>query len=387
MDDLEKIKLCAKLLLHNIEPTANKEFPFIIYHPFISQNPAPYKDENGVLGFVDVFKDKDKLIKQIENYIDDAKSFQNILFMVSQPYQLLFFNLNKDSLSKQTYNDCLKSIWLLTEFPNADKNVSVNESLDLFKNANKNLIMSSKEKMKLKSLPDEVTIYRGTHKKNNSKALSWTDDYDRALWFAKRFDEYGYVLQATIKKNDIIAYFDERNENELIIDFNKIYNLKAEKIIDIKIQEGLNIFKEFQKQFEEKYSEELKNTGIFWAFSNQQFEDNKTHKDAPDNEYLAVFNGGYIHKSNSVKLDNFFKNIVPALKKEFTDNIKIEDLISYELNNHECYYTGDYSKVVDIIRDFYNMSENEIYQKVKNVYDSTLAKDVNDFDDYSNIGI
>ena len=235
MDDLEKIKLCAKLLLHNIEPTANKEFPFIIYHPFISQNPAPYKDENGVLGFVDVFKDKDKLIKQIENYIDDAKSFQNILFMVSQPYQLLFFNLNKDSLSKQTYNDCLKSIWLLTEFPNADKNVSVNESLDLFKNANKNLIMSSKEKMKLKSLPDEVTIYRGTHKKNNSKALSWTDDYDRALWFAKRFDEYGYVLQATIKKNDIIAYFDERNENELIIDFNKIYNLKAEKIIDIKI--------------------------------------------------------------------------------------------------------------------------------------------------------
>ena len=33
------------------------------------------------------------------------------------------------------------------------------------------------------------------------------------------------------------------------------------------------------------------------------------------------------------------------------------------------------------------MSENEIYQKVKNVYDSTLAKDVNDFDDYSNIGI
>jgi len=235
MDDLEKIKLCAKLLLYNIKPVANKELPFIIYHPFISQNPAPYKDENDVLGFVDVFKDKDKLLNQIEKYIDDAKTFQNILFLVSQPYQLLFFNLNKDNLSIKTYNETLKQIWLLTEFPNADKNVSVNESLELFKNADKNLIMTSQERLKLKTLPDEVTIYRGTHKKSNSKALSWTDDYDRALWFAKRFDEYGYVLKATIHKDDIIAFFNERNESELIIDFNKIYNLKAEKIMDIKI--------------------------------------------------------------------------------------------------------------------------------------------------------
>ena len=235
MEDLEKIKLCAKLLLHNIELVANKEFPFIIYHPFISQNPAPYKDENGVLKFVDIFKEKNKLVKRIESYIDDEKSFENILFLVSQPYQLLFFNLNRDFLSEQKYNEYLKSIWILTEFPNADKNVSVNESLELFKNANKNLIMSVQERVKLKSLPNEVIIYRGGHKKNNSKALSWTDDYDQALWFAKRFDNNGYVLQATIKKDDIIAYFDERNEKELIVDFNKIYNLKVEKIIDIKI--------------------------------------------------------------------------------------------------------------------------------------------------------
>lgn len=235
MDNLEKIKICAKSLLYNIEPVVNEELPFIIYHPFITQNPAPYKDENGVLIFVDIFKDKDKLIKQIEKYIDDAKSFQNILFMVSKPYQLLFFNLNRDCLSEQTYNDYLKNIWILTEFPNADKNVTINELLELFKNSNKNLLMNTKEKMKLKLLPDEVTIYRGTHKKNNFKALSWTEDYEQALWFAKRFDNNGYVLQATIKKEDVLAYFEERNEKELIVDFNKVYNLKTEKIIDIKI--------------------------------------------------------------------------------------------------------------------------------------------------------
>lgn len=171
----------------------------------------------------------------MEQYIDEAKSFGNILPMISKPYQLLFFKINKDYLSKETYNNYLKEIWCHTEFPNADKNVSVDESLEIFKNIDKSRIMTTYEKMKLRSLPDEVTIYRGTHKKNNSNALSWTDDYDSALWFAKRFDSNGYVLEATIKKEDIIAYFDIRNESELIIDFNKIYNLKSEKVIDIKI--------------------------------------------------------------------------------------------------------------------------------------------------------
>lgn len=132
----------------------------------------------------------------------------------------------------------------------------------------------------------------------------------------------------------------------------------------------------------------MNKTGIFWAFSNQQFEENKTHKDAPDNEYLSVMGGGYIHKSNVEKLNVFFNTVVPKLKKEFTDNIKMEDLIEYELINHECYYTGDYTKVVNIIKDYYDMSDDKIYEKVKSVYDSTKEKKFDDFDDdYSNIEI
>ena len=81
------------------------------------------------------------------------------------------------------------------------------------------------------------------------------------------------------------------------------------------------MFKEFQEQYSKKYNEELNKTGLFWAFSNEQFEENKTYKDAPYSEYSLVFNGGYIHKSDMPKLEKFFNNIVPALKKEFTDNI------------------------------------------------------------------
>ena len=236
-DNLSIIKDNAKIML-NFKPVANKEFPFIIHHPFISQNPAPFSADDGTLKFIDIFENKKEFkefIKQREDFIDKAKSFEEMLMLVNIPYQLLFFKVNKSYLSKDEYNNCLRDIWCITEFPNADKNVSVDESLNMFKNADKKLIMSKTELLKLKSLPEEVTIYRGTHKKNNSKALSWTDDYQSALWFAKRFDNNGYVLQATIKKDDIVAFFNNRNENELIVDFNKIYDLKYEKIMDIKI--------------------------------------------------------------------------------------------------------------------------------------------------------
>lgn len=236
-DDINIIKENSKTLLH-LKPIANKEMPFIIHHPFISQNPAPFIDENGTLKFIDIFKNKKEfnaLINQLETNIDMANSFEDILRMINMPYQLLFFKINNNYISKESYNNCLKDIWCNTEFPNADVNVSTDESLTMFKNSKKKLIMNKAELLKLKSLPDEVTIYRGTHKKNNFKALSWTDDYQSALWFARRFNDNGYVLQATIKKENIIAFFNNRNEKELIVDFNKIYNLKNEKIIDIRI--------------------------------------------------------------------------------------------------------------------------------------------------------
>ena len=62
--------------------------------------------------------------------------------------------------------------------------------------------------------------------------------------------------------------------------------------------------------------------------------------------------------------------------------IKIEDLIEYELINHESYYIGDFTEVIFVVKDYYNdLSDEEIYNKVKDVYDSTKDKYLSDFDD------
>lgn len=130
-------------------------------------------------------------------------------------------------------------------------------------------------------------------------------------------------------------------------------------------------FYEEKMKYEEKYNEEFNKTGVFWAFSNQQFEENKTHKEAPDNEYISVGAGGYIHKSNKEKLDNFFKVILPKLKKEFVNKINIDNLIEYELINHECYYTGEWHEIIDIIKSYVPDIKED---RIKKVYDKTKDK-------------
>ena len=128
-------------------------------------------------------------------------------------------------------------------------------------------------------------------------------------------------------------------------------------------------FYKMKQKYDKKFNEELNKTGIFWAFSNKQFEENKTHKDVPNDEYLAVGAGGYIHKSNIEKFNYFFEVVEPKLKKDFISKIDINDLIRYELDNHECYYTGDYYCIVPIIADYLeNYTHDEVVNLVKKVY-------------------
>lgn len=141
------------------------------------------------------------------------------------------------------------------------------------------------------------------------------------------------------------------------------------------------MFEKEKKEYDNKYNEELKKTGVFWAFSNEQFEENKTYKNVPDNEYLSIGSGGYIHKSNKEKLDYFFKVTEPNLRKDFISKINIEDFIKYELVNHECFYTGDYSEVINIMQSYYDLPTNELFDKVQQVYKQEKSNMIDSFDD------
>ncbi len=126
---------------------------------------------------------------------------------------------------------------------------------------------------------------------------------------------------------------------------------------------------EAKKVFDDKYSKALKDAGVFFAFSDEQFEQNKTHKNAGKEEYLPILYGGCIHKSNIEKFKYLENVLYYEFEKEYKDNTTFDDVIEYELANYECYYTGDIERVVDVICSLYDdMTKLGAFKNVERVY-------------------
>lgn len=66
-----------------------------------------------------------------------------------------------------------------------------------------------------------ITVYRGGVK----KGFSWTTDINVAKWFSKRYNGNGTVWVATVTKDDIIGYYDGRNEKEVIAAYQAVEHL------------------------------------------------------------------------------------------------------------------------------------------------------------------
>lgn len=80
-------------------------------------------------------------------------------------------------------------------------------------------VMDDEEREFLANLPDLVTAYRGAVLETNEDGMSYSLDFDRAAWFAKRFnrDNDPVVIEVTVPRDDILAYFDGRGEEEVVL--------------------------------------------------------------------------------------------------------------------------------------------------------------------------
>lgn len=111
-----------------------------------------------------------------------------------------------------------RQAWITSENPNTDVNVGLETLINWYKESKKDLLMNREEYLKFLSLPDNLTVYRGVGTKSNPKGLSWSLGIDKARWFAYRFGSYGAIQEAEITKDKILAYFESRGEEEIIVD-------------------------------------------------------------------------------------------------------------------------------------------------------------------------
>lgn len=229
--NLDKIKATARALLY-VEPEPVLAVPMLVSHPFFSSQFLPYEESNETV-FLDLLE-KDDFAKArglLSKKIAAAKNVSEILIFINAPYYPAFLKYTYNDMSIQDMSKVLKMVWTETEFPNHDANLSKAEFIKLFKAADKKILMDKQEFNLFSQFPKTVKVYRGT-KLEDYKALSWTLDKQKAVWFSERFlknNEKGIVYEAEIDRDYILAYFNGRDEKEVVLDYKKLKNINKSK--------------------------------------------------------------------------------------------------------------------------------------------------------------
>ena len=219
--DLDGVKQVASALLFtDIEKT--KYSPMVVQHPFTNTGVTAISVEGSFqfLNLLENPKDLDMWRQSMRQQIHNAETPYQIYSLINSPYALTFLRFSEPYLSKEDFSSILADAWMKSEYANRDANVSKERLVSMFKQADRAKLMNDMERTQLDALADPVTVYRGVTNYNakNIRALSWTLDYDTAVWFAHRFGEDGMVYQAQIKKEHIFALLTGRNESEVVLD-------------------------------------------------------------------------------------------------------------------------------------------------------------------------
>lgn len=119
--------------------------------------------------------------------------------------------------------------------------------------------------------------------------------------------------------------------------------------------------KYLQDYMSERQTKALDKAGAFFAFSKSQFEEQKV-------EGVKYMNGpaGMICPVDtySVLADELNKIYQSSIKQDIEEN-GLTNIVIRELNNYECYYSGDIEDAVDALKD-YPISYNDVQTVYKN---------------------
>ena len=226
--NLESVKSVALSFLH-LDVKFDKKIPFVVSHPYFTTTVATaYEEGKPVMLDITTEEGLKKAREAVEKDVQKVDNCLQFLHMIRPPYLPAFFKYTAKYLSKEDFSHFLGSMWTLVEFPNADPTVSPAEFVMYFKQADKEMLMDGEDYKKYLNLPDMITVYRGVKPKGEVLALSWTLSRKKAEWFANRFQSDGTVYRAKIAKEHILAYFNCRSEQEIVLNYRKLIDITKE---------------------------------------------------------------------------------------------------------------------------------------------------------------
>lgn len=129
-------------------------------------------------------------------------------------------------MHRNCFSVLLVRAWMFTEDRFGGR--PLNACADLFESADPRYLMAPEELEVFDALPDEVTVYRGSLTAESAKrvqgGMSWTLSREVGNWFAhlgmdqeKNRHCRPLLLQGTVRKADVFAYFVGRDEQEVVV--------------------------------------------------------------------------------------------------------------------------------------------------------------------------
>lgn len=197
----------------------------MVRHPIFSSSVVVFPDEEQRFGDLSDKATLKKAIQQRKELIEESDSLESLTYLITKPYRMQFLELIENTLPQSEFAVSLSRIWIDMENPNTC-GVSLHTLIEWFKRADKSSLMDDEELEAFEALPDEFTVYRGMGDKSNEKGISYTLSLEKAQWFANRPpSERGYVLTGTAKKDDVLAFFTRRSEQEILIEPENVSDL------------------------------------------------------------------------------------------------------------------------------------------------------------------
>lgn len=247
--DLEQVKQIAKVMVYL--PIKETELsPVVVKHPYTDTGitmieataPGPDQDTSkGPSRIINLLEDQEGQeiwMKALEKEIDSMTDPITIIGRITKSYRGAFLKTVREDLSVEDLSKALRMVWMSVENPGRNPSFTKQSWVSTFRRCEPAFLMEPSELQALNQLPDLIEIYRGIwwEGKGNPvdgaiKGLSWTTDKAIAEFFAYRFQgknpaRQGRVYRAYIPKSGVLAYFDGRNEKEVVVDPKQLQDIR-----------------------------------------------------------------------------------------------------------------------------------------------------------------
>jgi hypothetical protein len=147
-----------------------------------------------------------------------------------------------ETMPDADYWKCLALVWdnIEVSFPDLHKWIALFES----NRPQRHHLMSESDLKSFAAMPEKLTVFRGYAKGTAKNGLSWTLLESKARWFATEYasggrraflcghatNRLGMIVAGQCNKRDVLAYFNEREESEIVIRPDKVFAKRSEQI-------------------------------------------------------------------------------------------------------------------------------------------------------------